>query len=563
MHDLSDLLIGSGDESSIVAYRRGQPLLRSQLRHDVAHNAARLAALNCRRGLVITEDTYWCAVAMLALFQIGADVILPQNTTTGASNAIQAEWDLIVTDQPADAATSVFELGAGVGRPMELKAVDAKACRLSLFTSGSTGEPKRVDKTLALMQREAVAIEQVLGASVPKDGRIVGTVTHQHLFGLSFKLFWPLCTGRPFEAAVHEFWEELLAEDLGHAAVVVSPAHLKRLGDLELATNHVPPSCLLSAGAELGDDSAATAQKAFHAPLCEIYGSTETGMIGWRWRSEANEPWSAAPGVVLDIGADGALLLRSPFASGDAWVRTEDRAEQVPGGFRLIGRADRIVKIEGKRVSLPEIEAALAGSPLIAAVALIALGDDELVLAAVVVPSVAGSAELARLGAFRFGRLLRQCLASRHEAAAMPRRWRFVEELPVGPLGKIRQAALRSLFNQGKTEPDLLAMRRNGDALELDLFNAPELLQLDGHFPNMPIVPGVAQIDWVVKFAARHLDLPLESAQDYQVKFHRLTLPETTVTLALTHDRDRQRLNFSYRRADVVLTSGVIRLAPT
>jgi 3-hydroxymyristoyl/3-hydroxydecanoyl-(acyl carrier protein) dehydratase len=78
----------------------------------------------------------------------------------------------------------------------------------------------------------------------------------------------------------------------------------------------------------------------------------------------------------------------------------------------------------------------------------------------------------------------------------------------------------------------------------------------------MPIVPGVAQIDWAVKLAARHLNLPIEVATHYQVKFHRLTLPGTLVTLKLAHDAIRQRLNFSYHRDEVVLTSGAIKVPP-
>ncbi|NJO37144.1 MAG: thioester dehydrase [Rhizobiales bacterium] len=104
-------------------------------------------------------------------------------------------------------------------------------------------------------------------------------------------------------------------------------------------------------------------------------------------------------------------------------------------------------------------------------------------------------------------------------------------------------------------------MRRGERWVELDLFNRPDLLQLDGHFPAMAIVPGVAQLDWAVKMAARFLDLPLPAATNFQVKFHRLTLPRTTVTLRLEHDVERRRLQFEYRKPDrQVLTSGSVRL---
>ena len=54
---------------------------------------------------------------------------------------------------------------------------------------------------------------------------------------------------------------------------------------------------------------------------------------------------------------------------------------------------------------------------------------------------------------------------------------------------------------------------------------------------------------------------PLVAATSFQVKFHRLTLPRTVVTLRLEHDRARNRVQFAYRKPDqVLLTSGSIRL---
>ncbi|MDY0873329.1 AMP-binding protein [Dongia rigui] len=563
MRDLATLLVGDEPDDGVIALRGAERIDLRRFRDDIASNAARLAAANCRHGLLATADTYWCAVGMMALFRIGATVVMPQNATPGAALAIGGAWDLIITDRLDGDADGQFLLGRGDGAGADLRAIDPALCRLSLYTSGSTGRPKRVDKTLAAMQREALAIEAMLGSCVAPDSHVVGMVTHQHLFGLSFKLFWPLLSGRPFEARVYQYWEEVLAENIGQAAIVASPAHLKRLGDLLPDGKHLPPACLISAGAELSDAVAATVQEAFNAPLLEIYGSTETGIVGQRWRKTRDQPWLPAPGVAIDIGPNGALRIQSPFLDDPDWFDVDDRVEPADAGFRLKGRADRVVKIEGKRVSLPEVEATLAASPFVAQVAVLAVGAEGPTLAAVVVTSAEGARELTRLGAFRLGRELRRSLAARHEAAAIPRRWRFVQELPTGPLGKVRQEDLLALFADEQREPELLAMRRNGQELELDLFNGADLAQLDGHFPGMPIVPGVAQIDWAVKLAARYMGIPLASAQTYQVKFHRLTLPGMAVKLCLAHDEARQRLRFSYRRGDDVLTSGVIRLAAT
>jgi acyl-coenzyme A synthetase/AMP-(fatty) acid ligase len=341
-----------------------------------------------------------------------------------------------------------FLLQTGKGEGDRLRAIDPAHCRITLFTSGSTGEPKSVPKTLDTMEREAAAIEEILGSQVPRDARVLGTVTHQHLFGLSYKLFWPLCSGRCVDGPVYALWEDLLAENPTGAAIVSSPAHLTRLGTIDAASANNRAACLLSAGAELPVAAGVAASEAFGAPLCEIYGSTETGTIAFRWRGHMATPWRSAPGVVIDIGEGGILSLTSPYLPDRQAYRTSDLVvRDAGGGFHLTGRDDRIVKIDGKRVSLSEVETQLARSPFVAVSAVVSLPGEQATLAAVVVPSESGTEEFRRLGPFRFSRLLRHVLGEHQEAAGKPRRWRFVDRLPVNELGKVRQEDLLALFS--------------------------------------------------------------------------------------------------------------------
>lgn len=564
MVSVATLLTNASDLGRVIAIAGGKTVTLAQLRRDVAANAERLAGTGCRRGLLVTTDTYWAMVGLLALFQIGADVILPQNATAGGLMAIRDHWDLLVCDHLPEGQSQAFLLMDGATGSWNLQDIDATACRLNLFTSGSTGIPKAVHKTLAVMEREATAVESIIGRNIPKHARVVGTVTHQHLFGLSYKLFWPLCSGRCIDGAIYDLWESLLGRDLKDAVIVTSPAHLTRLALQESLPSDQRPSAILSAGAFLPLQASTVAARIFGKAICEIYGSTETGTIAWRERADVDLPWQPMPDVSVSRGPDGEIHVRSPFLPDEATFAGDDIIDIVGGGgFRLMGRTDRTAKIDGKRVSLPEVEAQLCALPLVSAAAVLALPGTQEVLAAAIVPSALGWQELARIGTFRFGRLLRQKLARTQEAAGRPRRWRFVDALPRNDMGKIVQQDLINLFTNERqsTEPDLRAIRHEGDTVELDLYNRADLQQLNGHFPNMPIVPGVAQIDWVVKLAARHLGLPIEAATNFQVKFHRLTLPDTLVTLKLTYDAARQRLSFAYHQGTQVLTSGMIRMS--
>jgi len=108
------------------------------------------------------------------------------------------------------------------------------------------------------------------------------------------------------------------------------------------------------------------------------------------------------------------------------------------------------------------------------------------------------------------------------------------------------------------TEPEIRVVRTLADGAEFDLFIPPDLAYLDGHFPYMPIVPGVALIDWAVKLAARHLKFPIDSAQAFRVKFRRIAIPNTVVTLSLRHTAPWRRLNFQYSSGVEILSAGSI-----
>ena len=553
MTPLSHLASAQRPPGHVVAWRGGELLDWARFGADIAAAAAELAG--CRRGALVCRDSYWFAVGLFGLLAAGATVVLPPNAQPATLAGLADQYDALVGDDAELAGlTHLLRSGAGFWRGE----LDASACRLDFFTSGSTGAPKRVTRSLAQLEGEVAVLEALWGRAVA-NAPVVATVPHQHIYGMTFKLLWPLASGRPFAAGMHDVWESLLADLPSGGVVVSSPAHLSRLGGLAPLPVAARPRLVLSAGAPLAVEAARACRDVLGVLPTEIFGSTETGAIASRSQDSDATAWVPLPGNRVDRQEDGRLRLLSPYVAPDRWVELADRGRLDPdGGFHLLGRADRVAKIEGKRIDLADVEQALRALDAVADAAVTVVDDGVAVLAAVVVLSPDGRDELARLGPFRFGRLLRRGLAASQEPAGMPRRWRYVAELPNGAMGKRSDLALAALFEPAESPrlPRVTAVRRAATTAEVDLAIDPDLIWFQGHFPDLPILAGVVQLDWALDFARRHFGFTQLAARQFQIKFKGMIFPGDALTLVLRHDAAKGRLAFEYRRGDQSCTVG-------
>jgi acyl-coenzyme A synthetase/AMP-(fatty) acid ligase len=559
---LVELLTRGRPAETAVADRGGGVIISlACLLRDVGANAERIRQTGCRRGLLLTADAYWGAVGLLALMSANVEVLMPPNIQPDIAATLNGLFDLIVTDRPLHGHASLL-LAAGDNGEAEIPATLMPSSRLTFLTSGTTGAPKQVAKTLAHLSAETAAIEAVLGPVVPRSAKVLATVPHQHAYGLAFRLLWPLATGRLFASTTLELWETVLATLGPGSALITSPAHLSRLGGLAALGPERRPSLVLSAGAPLAEADARQALTVLGLPVTEIFGSTETGAIAVRRRDRADPAWQPLPGVAIGARQDGLATVRAPHVPAAGYVGS-DRVSIGPDGVRFIGRADAIVKIEGIRVDPAEVARQIRDIPWVADAAVAALGDPPTELGAAMTLTREGKDLLARLGPFRLSRLARRALAQSREPAALPRRWRIVGALPARALGKTGAADIAALFrddagNDPVREPETCAVRPSENGVDIDLFLAPAIIYFQGHFPRFPIAPAVAQIDWAVHLAARHLGLPIASAPEFRVKFRKMMLPGTLVTLRLRPAGADNGFTFEYRDGQEVLSSGTI-----
>jgi 3-hydroxymyristoyl/3-hydroxydecanoyl-(acyl carrier protein) dehydratase len=211
----------------------------------------------------------------------------------------------------------------------------------------------------------------------------------------------------------------------------------------------------------------------------------------------------------------------------------------------LQGRADRIVKIEEKRVSLVAMDEALVASgELLEARALLLPGEGGHRLAVVAVPSPRGWQTLQAGGKRALNAALRSHLLQGFERVVLPRRFRYLRELPVNAQGKATEARLAALF--APEQPAAQWLERGPAHAVAALEIAAELRVFEGHFPGAPVLPGVAQLDWAIHFGRLCFALPPRLLRVEQLKFQRPVLPPMTLQLRLDWRAAEGQLAFGY-----------------
>jgi 4-coumarate--CoA ligase (photoactive yellow protein activation family) len=554
---LHDLLVSARADHTPVCRDADTVLDFAVFRARTLRLAAKLQAQPAKRYALCLDDPFDFACTLFALLASGKEPVIPANATPGYLADLSDAYDCLFT--AADLETLERE-AAGQAEPSGTWAIDPVA-RLTLFTSGSSGAPKPVHKTLAQFNAEVHTLEKQWGEAL--DGTtVLASVPHHHIYGILFRVFWPLAAGRAFDRTVSTDPQALQARiaQCDAAVVVSTPAQLSRWPDLPAFATLTPaPLAFFSSGGPLATETARQYAERFGAAPLEVYGSTETGGIAWR-RQDESDAWRAMPGILVQRAENGALSVRSPHLAHDDWHRTDDEAAfDSDGRFRLLGRLDRVIKLDGKRLSLGELEARIAQHPFVAQVAVTRLASSSRERAgAVVVLTAAGIEALRASGRAALVKTLRRHLAAYFDLVVLPRHWRFRLALPFDARGKLPAAALAATFDARVDGVEVLAEAQQGDVFFYELHVPRTLVHFAGHFPGLPILPGVVQVDWAVRFAAAQVPAAIDVASIDRLKFLAPVPPGAQLKLTLAHDAARQRIQFTYRLGERDCASGVI-----
>jgi len=392
------------------------------------------------------EDRGLIAAAVLASLAGGPALLLPHSFSPQALAGMQQTTGCRLAI--ADVARPFPEGVRVCSPPAHLPAVDTFAWPLyperellRLYTGGSTGAPQIWAKTGNNLFAEAQFLAHRF--QVTANDRIAATISPYHIYGLLYSVLLPLVAGCSVLPGTPSFPQEIKAalQDQKATILISVPAHYRALrakgglgASLRLAFSSAGP---------LDPEDNARFCRQNPAGIVEVYGSTETGGIGLRNRSQGEEGFTPYATLSWMI-RDERLCIRSPYLSpalpcdGEGFFVTGDRVRACGKyAFLLQGRIDSIAKVGGKRVNLEEIQALIKAENGV---------RDCLVLS---VPEASGRGY--RIVAMVEGEgvdldKLRQRLRAQCEAVALPRAIKTVGRIPVKENGKYDREKILQLF---------------------------------------------------------------------------------------------------------------------
>ena len=345
------------------------------------------------------------------------------------------------------------------------------ALALLMYTSGTTGQPKGVMLTQANLAANAHAIGAEHGLT-PSD-RVLAVLPLYHINAFAVTMLAPLAHGgslaMPPRFSAGRFWAQAAGAHCTWINVVPTMiSYLIEGGPVPRALTTGIRFCR-SASAALAPEHHRAFEAMFGIGIVETMGLTETaapafsnpmaprarklGSVGRASGCEARVV-DAALDAVPD-GTTGELVIRGPQVmqgyyknddatrasfTPDGWLRTGDLGHRdIDGFFFVTGRIKELIIKGGENIAPREIDEALLQHPAVREAAAVGVPDrhygQEIGVCIVLRDGVA--CDEAELRAFC------ERMLGRYKT---PRHFRFVDDLPRGPSGKVQRLKLAPLF---------------------------------------------------------------------------------------------------------------------
>ena len=407
--------------------------------------------------------------------------------------------------------------------------------KINFFTSGSTGRAKCVQKSLYNLLSEGIDMGKFLN---PENCTFVSTTTMSHLFGMTFHLMLPLCSGQVIKT------DKILYPEMAYNEnyfLVSTPAFLD-MTERQGLTFTKPPKFIVSSGSKLSDKTFAYLEKG--SKVTEIYGSSETGVIAYRQHS--CDKLQIFPDIHIE-NTDGRTVVYTKYGYGNG-IEIADNLEIRDNKLVIKNRNDRILKIYDKRISAEEIENDIKNSEF-AEAAYCFKAEDK--LAAFCALSKKGKEFLLENGIAELTKQLKSVVKS----DIVPQKWRFSDEIPKTETGKTDKEVIEKIFGINFSFPVILDRKLSENEITYKLFLHKNCNFYKGHFPDFPITPGVAQLFLANFLAGYHFRKDLSAGQYKRIKFSQILKPDSIVFLNLK--LSDKYVSYEYKLGEKVCSSGV------
>ena len=356
---------------------------------------------------------------------------------------------------------------------------------LVLHTSGTTSRPKLVPLTHRNLVASARNVATAL--KLGEADRCLNVMPLFHIHGLVASVLAPLYAGAGvvcppgFDSRRFFSWMAKTSPTWFTAVPTIHQAILARAEDNRVVIETARLRFIRSSSSALAPQVLAQLENVFGVPVIEAYGMTEAAH---QMASNPLPPGVRKPGAVglaagpevaildgsgrvLPAGSEGEVAVRGDNIFGayennltandsafcDGWFRTGDEGCLDEDGYLFLrGRIKEIINRGGEKVSPREVDEVLLGHAAVAQAVTFAVPNDR-------VGEEVAAAIVLRDGATITEDELREYAAHRLIDFKVPRQILFVDEIPMGPTGKVQRTRLAetlgiSGLHLGKTSAD-------------------------------------------------------------------------------------------------------------
>lgn len=393
-------------------------------------------------SLQIGNSAEWPAI-LLAVWRSGRALLLMEREIAGDRRAqVEALCGVSLRVESGEAGSNVVPTG-------DRGTVPSSGSDLLKLTSGTTSEPRAIRFQAAQLLADCDSVCQTMG--LRDDDLNYGVISFAHSYGFSNLITPLLCRGIPLVVA-SDIIPRAIVEGLKRSSATVLPgvpAIFRSLAEFPDAGKAL--RLCVSAGAPLSSGVAQRFFERWGRKIHSFYGASECGGIcydssdspdtpagyvgppleGVNLRLEGEEPsrvWVRS----LAVGSGYWPAVDDPSFENGAF-RPSDLLERSGSGYAIAGRISDLINVAGRKVNPNEVERVLRMSPKVREA--VVLGLPASARGEEVAACVQGDATEAEL---------RMLCAQNLAAWQVPRRWFFLEEIPLNVRGKVSRADLRA-----------------------------------------------------------------------------------------------------------------------